>query len=142
MDAFEVCAVRLATQKGGRPVGWSLPLLVGCGYPAFELPVLCRRALRGVAAHRAHRLGDVVVRALKSSRGGGVAERGDLDGIEALREVGGPGVGGGRDVGGVLGGVTTREETGEEPCEAQGGDFQEAACGATCSKGRHEQSSK
>jgi hypothetical protein len=40
------------------------------------------RGLGGVAAHRAHRLGDVVVRArLKSSRGRGVAERGDLNGI-------------------------------------------------------------
>jgi hypothetical protein len=142
MDAFGFCAVRLTAQKGGRPVGWSLPRLVGCGFRRSSAGSVSR-GLGGVAAHRAHRLGDVVVRAhLKPPRGGRVAEWGDLDGVEALGGVGGPDVGGGRDIGGVRGGVAAGEKTGEESCEAQRGDFQEAACGAACSRGRHEQSSK
>jgi hypothetical protein len=71
-----------------------------------------------------------------------MTERGDLNGVQALRKMGGPDVSGGRDVGGVFGGIAAGEETGEEACEAQGGDFQKAACGTACSKGRHEQSSK
>jgi hypothetical protein len=65
-----------------------------------------------------------------------VAEWGDLNGVEALGKLGRPGVSGGGDVGGgvALGGVATREKTGEEASQAQGGDFQKTTCGAACSK--------
>jgi len=67
-----------------------------------------------------------------------------LNGVEALGEVGGPGVAGGGDIGGVgvFGGVATAEETGEEASQAQGGDFQETACGTAGRRVRHEQRSK
>jgi len=82
---------------------------------------------------------------LEPAAGRRVAQRGDLHGVETLGKVSGPGVGGRGDIGGgggVLGGVASGEETGEEASQAQGGDFQEATCGAAGSRGRHEQRSK